>query len=203
MTTGPATGKAQSGLRMAVPTLSPGQPDDRAILCGLRRRDAKALEQVTVRFGAALLRAAFVYLGDRHEAEDMAQETLVQAWDAAPRAADDTRMKPWLMGILMNQCRKHRRSLWRRLRREKHAAESRPVIQRPEEDGQERMAALQSAMARLDDDLRAVVILRYQNGLGVPEAAEALGIPEGTVKSRCHAACQRLRLWMEQSHDTR
>ena len=49
---------------------------------------------------------------------------------------------------------------------------------------------------QLDERLRAVVTLRYEQGLSIDETAEALMIPAGTVKSRTHAAIERLRKTM-------
>jgi len=57
----------------------------------------------------------------------------------------------------------------------------------------DRAARLSEAVDRLPADQRAVVCLRHMEGLSVREVADALGIPEGTVKSRLHYARQQLR----------
>ena len=165
---------------------------DETIFRRLRRREPAALASLVQQYEAALQRAAYLYLGRRDAAEDMTQETFIAAWDQASRAAEDTWLQPWLFGILFNRCRKYRRSLWRRLRREKAA-----VDQRAGQDGSdrpdERLEVLRLAMARLSADHRAVVILRYEREMSVAEAAAALGVPEGTIKSRAHAALRELR----------
>jgi RNA polymerase sigma-70 factor (ECF subfamily) len=138
-----------------------------------------------------------LYLGDTHAAEDVCQETLLAAWNAAGRTNGRTPLRPWLFGILFNQCRKHRRSLWRRARRELDAAQRRAESGEGHEDEDaERLETLRHAVARLDEALRAVVILRYEQGFGIAETAETLGLPEGTVKSRTSAAIERLRALM-------
>jgi RNA polymerase sigma-70 factor (ECF subfamily) len=178
------------------------QPDEqrleRELFGRLRRRQREALGRLVREYGPALVRAAYLYLGDRHAAEDVAQDTLIAAWDTAKRARPETKLRPWLFGILFNRCRKHRRSLGRRLRRERSAAARRQAEGDSvghEDDSVERLG---EALARLDEALRAVVILRYERGLSVAQTAEALGLPEGTVKSRTHAAIRKLRGWIGQ-----
>lgn len=172
----------------------PDQDSDRTLLSRLRSRDRDALEELARRYGDALNRAAHVYFGDPHDAADVAQDTLLAAWDGVRRVRDDTDLRPWLFGILFNLCRKRQRSWIRRRRRERRAAEQR----RQEADGargdvEERLERLRGCMDRLEEPHRAVVVLRYVQGLSVAETAAALGVPEGTVKSRTHAALAKLR----------
>jgi RNA polymerase sigma-70 factor (ECF subfamily) len=170
---------------------SAGQADQ-AIFGRLRRREPAGLEMLVGQYGASLRRASYLYLGRADAAEDVTQETFIAAWDQAARAAGDTQLRPWLFGILFNRCRKYRRSWWRRLRREKVAAE-RWTQQGRTESPDEQLEVLRLAMARLSEDLRAVVILRYEREMSVSEAAAALGVPEGTIKSRTHTALRQLR----------
>ena len=178
------------------------EPDGRAILLGLRARDRSALGELAEGFGAALARAAYLYLGDAGLAADAAQEAMIAAWDGAPRTGETTRLRPWIFGILFNRARKISRTESRRRSRERKSAAERPREAVAGDDGldrDERLEALRRALARLEAASREVIILRYERGLGVAEAAEALGVPEGTVKSRTHAALARLRLEMERN----
>jgi RNA polymerase sigma-70 factor (ECF subfamily) len=173
------------------------QSEDAAILERLRLHDHDALAKVADRFGMALVGAASLFLGDHHAAEDLAQETLIRAWDSAGRMRADSRLEPWLFGILFNLCRRHRRSLWRRLRREKHAVDH-PVAPAPMIlEHQEQLTRVQAAISRLDDEHRAVIILRFEQNMGVAQTGLVLGIPEGTVKSRTHVALEKLRLYLK------
>ncbi len=165
------------------------------LFAGLRRRDPAALEVLVREYEVPLRRAAYLYLGRADAAEDMTQETFIAAWDRAGRAAGDTQVRAWLFGILLNRCRKYRRSLWRRLRREKAATEQ-TAGQGGHPPADDRLEALRLAMARLGKDLRAVVILRYEQEMSVAEASAALGVPEGAVKSRTHTALGQLREFM-------
>lgn len=165
------------------------------LLSRLRRRDRTALRELAVDHGSALTRVAYLHLGDAHAAEDAAQETLLAAWRAARRTSDRTTLRPWLYGILVNICRNHLRSLQRRRRREKLAVSRRPKNPSPDapEDITKELAAVQQALMQLDEGQRSVIVLRYERGLSIAETAEALGIAEGTVKSRTHSALQRLK----------
>ena len=186
---------------------SPGleNPNDRPedLLARLRQRDHQALAGIVEQHGPALSRVAYLYLGDAHAADAVVQETFVAAWDGARRTTPATRLQSWIFGILLNRCRKHLRSLARRRRREREVAvrESSPADPSEKSIGLERLDALRAALAQLDPPLREVVILRYERGLSVEETAAALGIPEGTVKSQCHAAIERLRRRMEPEND--
>lgn len=174
------------------------EPEDEAgrhLLIRLRNRDREALEELARRYGEALNRAAYLHLGDVHAAADIAQDTLLAAWDGAKRIRENTALRPWLFGILFNLCRKHGRSRIRGKRRERQAAQRRRLAPSAEERGEveERLARLRESLRGLDERLRAVVVLRYGQGLSVAETGATLGIPEGTVKSRTHAALRLLR----------
>jgi RNA polymerase sigma-70 factor, ECF subfamily len=171
---------------------------DLELLQRLQRRDKDALSQLSERYGSSLMRAAFLFLGDRHAAEDVTQETLIAAWDGTARIGADLRLGPWLFGILFNRCRKFRRSLWRRLRRQYAALSQKPVYDCDDNEKTEQLEVLHHAVQHLEENLRMVVILRYERGFDVAETAQALGLPEGTVKSRTHTAVEKLKQLMGQ-----
>ncbi len=176
------------------------QSEDRRLLARLRHGDAAALAELNARFGTPLTRAAFLYLGDAHAAADMVQDALVAAWDGCRRTAETTALRPWLFGILFNRCRKELRSRRRRRRREVAAFELRESLrQDPSEWEREtdRLDSLRRALDRLEPGFREVVILRYHQDMSVEEVSRTLGIPAGTVKSRTHAACAKLKREME------
>jgi RNA polymerase sigma-70 factor (ECF subfamily) len=173
---------------------------DAALLARLRRRETLALAALTHRHGPALARAAYLHLGDTHAADDAVQDTLLAAWDAAPRTTEGTALRPWLLGILLNRCRKMWRSHTRRRRREQAAAQLRAAAGADEVTHvDEQLEALRDALMRLDEPLRCVVILRHQQGLSVADTAAVLRVPPGTVKSRSHKAIAMLRRLMCES----
>ena len=104
-------------------------------------------------------------------------------------------MKTWLYRIAINRCRE---MLAAKVRQDRVAARAAPE---PGDAGDgdsamilgERDRALRSAVADLPEDRRVVVLLCYHAGITHPHAAEILGIPLGTLKSRLHAALAQLR----------
>ncbi len=175
-----------------------GNPDSpmepAGLLKKLQSRDRQGLEALAGQFGQALVRVAAVRLGDPEAAWDVAQETLLVAWTSADRLRDPERLRSWLFGILLNRCRRHQRSLARRMRRIWRAWRQRPS---PDPERIRRIDAVRDALGQLDVHHRTVIALRFEQSCSVAETAETLGIPEGTVKSRTHAAIGRLRQILE------
>jgi RNA polymerase sigma-70 factor, ECF subfamily len=183
-------------LQVTDPRLLAAQADHDLLLERLRAREQAALEELAVQFSKALTRAAYVYLGDADAAQDAAQETLIAAWDGAKRTSNQTRLRPWVFGVLFNSCRRHVRTLSRRRKREQGAARVEAFTPAADSSAAEDQARLREALAELPEDQRQVVVLRYEQQFSVEETAVALDIPQGTVKSRLHAAIARLRALM-------
>ncbi len=154
-----------------------------------------ALSELTEHYGSAITRMAYLQLGDAHAAEDVAQETLLAAWDGVHRTRPDTALWPWLLGITYNHCRKHWRSVTRRRRREQTAdhlcKKHRDSVH--VEQSAIRLETTRKALSSLSPKLRIVILLRYFEGLSIRETADALDLPQGTVKRRCHVAIEKLR----------
>jgi RNA polymerase sigma factor (sigma-70 family) len=134
------------------------------------------------------------------DARDVTQDALVIAWSklASLRRRDDAR--PWLHAIVVNQCRQLLRSQRRRPRL--IDIDQPGVVDRgPSTPDTSRAVAerdrLDRAFGRLDADHRAALALHYVTDLTVPQIAVALGIREGTVKSRIHAAVKRMRVELD------
>jgi RNA polymerase sigma-70 factor (ECF subfamily) len=127
------------------------------------------------------------------DADDVTQDALVDAWRGFDRLREETSIRPWLHAIVANRARKDLR--FRRFRprtvemvpEKLSAAERDPSLSVAERD------RLDRAFRRLSADQRVCVALHHSIGASVPEIAVALGIPEGTVKSRINAAVVRLR----------
>lgn len=145
-----------------------------------RTDDAAAFEEFVEAHWRSLVRAA-VFLGAQaHEAEDLAQATLVKCYTkwSLVSAADD--QNAYVYRMLLNTLRSDRRKLSWKLR---SVAVAEPTIG----DGSEAAAiadAVHRAMAGLSKDQQEVVVLRYFVQLTEAQTAAALGIPAGTVKSR-------------------
>lgn len=150
-----------------------------------------------------LLRVARRLTSDRHDAEDLVQETLLRAYRAIDRF-DGRYPRAWLLTIMRNaranQLRKRQPTLMRDEQAfDRERARGSDGRRGAEESVLDGMVdpVLAEAVDGLSDKLRGVVILVDVEGLTYREAAEALGIPEGTVMSRLHRARRSLRATLE------
>lgn len=123
------------------------------------------------------------------EADDIAQEALVTAWSNLQRLREDDGFRPWLFGIAYRKALTARRSGVRAAARDGAWAEEETG---PEGVSAEERMSLERALSGLPDDQRAAVVLCLGEGWTHAEAAQALELPLGTVKS--HVARGRDRL---------
>lgn len=132
--------------------------------------------------------------GDRQRAEDVVQETLVRAWRHADRldvAAGSVR--PWLVTVARRiVIDGHRRSAARPPETDPAPLELLPA--EDELDRALRMMVIGDALGALSQAHREVIVETYLKGRTVQEAADELGIPAGTVKSRLFYALRSLKL---------
>lgn len=167
-----------------------------------RRGDAGAYEELVQRYTQMAFRAAYVMTGSGADAEEAAQDAFVKAYRALPRFRAGAPFRPWLLRIVGNEARNRRRAASRRTALELRVAEglgaggAAPSPEAAAEAAEERRALLR-ALGMIGDDHRQVVSCRYLLELSVEETAAALGIPEGTVKSRLARALARLHELME------
>jgi RNA polymerase sigma-70 factor (ECF subfamily) len=144
-----------------------------------------------------------VYLsGDRREAEDLVQDTLVKAYRAFDRFEPGTNLRAWLYTILANTYKnrlRRRDQGWTSLDDLSPAGEAEtawsegsidPEVAADDLSVQERVRA---AIDKLPPDFRAVVLLADLEGYAYREIADILGVPIGTVMSRLHRGRQALK----------
>ncbi|GLZ47774.1 RNA polymerase sigma factor [Actinomycetospora sp. NBRC 106375] len=152
------------------------------------------------RHGAVLWAVALRTTSDPGRAQDAVQETLLRAW-RHPDALDESRgdPRPWLLRTLRNVLIDDWRARSARpevLYDDVPEAGDRTVADHADAAAQTWVVA--AALARLTPEHRAVLGECYYRGRTVGEAAAALGIPPGTVKSRTHYALRALRLVLEE-----
>jgi RNA polymerase sigma-70 factor (ECF subfamily) len=136
--------------------------------------------------------------GDRGRAEDIVQETLLRAW-RHPQALDPDRgpVRSWLFTVARNVAvDAHRARRARPTEVGDEALAYLPGIDQIEQALDTLLVA--DALATLSPDHRAVIIETYYRGRSVGEAAAALAVPPGTVKSRTFYALRALRLALEE-----
>jgi RNA polymerase sigma-70 factor (ECF subfamily) len=173
-------------------------PADGTLVERARAGDAGAFEELVRLHSDIAFRTAYLLTGSAADAEEVAQDGFVNAFRALPGFRVGAPFRPWLLSIVANQARNRRRAAGRRVRMELRThsearSESGPAS--PEEVAEQRAMrqALLNAVESLDDDDRLVVSCRYFLELSGQETAGALGIAEGTVKSRLSRALAKLR----------
>lgn len=170
--------------------------DDRTLLAELKARRPDAARALYEQYGPGLYAFARHRCGDEQLSREIVQDVMLSVWRAAPRFDDDRgSLRSWVFQIARNATidasrrRSSRPSLL-------HDVSSVDADRRNPVDDIEVMFRnwlIAEALDRLPADHRAVVDLVYFQQMRVSEAAAVLGIPEGTVKSRCFYALQNLR----------
>ena len=143
--------------------------------------------------------------GDRHSAEELAQEAFLRALRALPEFRGDAAFSTWIHRIVLNLHINRETSLAGRARRKQLSLggsrhdETPPVVvaapgRRPDDlaGENEQLAILRAAFDELDETRRTVVLLRDVEGKSYEEIAELLGVPIGTVRSRLARAREEL-----------
>jgi len=173
----------------------------------MARRDAAGEESLRALYDqhAPVLLAYAMRLtdGDRAKAEDIVQETLVRAWRHLDRLDEQDRpVRPWLFTVAQRLAiDAHRARLARPSEVGDAALDSVPGLDEVEPT-LDRIVVV-DALDSLSREHRAVIVETYYRGRSVADAARVLGVPEGTVKSRCYYALRALKLALAERGVTR
>lgn len=145
-------------------------------------------------YGERLLRSAFLLSGDQMEAEDLVQDTFLEAFKSRRQFRGDCAVYTWLHGILINLSRHY----WRK--RKRVVLDDRPALQLACEessvanaDREFQSSRLVQALLALSPEHREVIVLRYYEDRKLQEIAVQTGASLGTVKSRLHYAVRALK----------
>jgi RNA polymerase sigma-70 factor (ECF subfamily) len=154
------------------------------------------------RFRTELVNQAFAILRNKSEAEDVAQESLCEAYECMQDLRNPRQLRVWLRKINHHnalEAIKRRQSDQRKVRGKQESTR----LQASVEVGSRLETSEQVAQAvdNLPDDLREIILLRYWERLAVKEIAERVGIPSGTVKSRLFRAEKMLAKWLRKDTD--
>lgn len=160
--------------------------------------DQAAFTNLVYRYERFVYNLALRGVSDPNEAEDIAQEAFLRAWQALPRFQRKAKFSTWLYRIVINLC-------YNRLPRLKRELATIPVemidefsdeIPNYPEDvirNLEQRAFLHNQIERLPDGYRLILLLRYQQGLSYEEISQVTEMPLGTVKTGLHRAHRQLR----------
>ena len=165
------------------------------LLAACRRGDPKAFEEVVRRTHRRVYTQALRLVGDRQEAEDVAQEAYLRVFRSLAGFREESQFETWLYRIVANSAISHlrRRGRFGELLRdpEEHPVDV-PSETRVEEEAIDR-DSLAVALETLPLSLRVVVVLKDVYGLSHQEIGAELGVSEGAVKVRLHRARRRLQ----------
>lgn len=157
---------------------------DEALLTLFANGDGAAARALTLRMTPRVMAHAYRLLGDRDEAEDVAQEAMMRLWRIAPEwRQGEAKVTTWLYRVVANLCTD-------RLRRRRGV--DLDAVPEPEDGApgaeqgllqQARADALQMALGHLPERQRQAVVLRHIEGLSNPEIAEIMEIGVEAVES--------------------
>ncbi len=179
--------------------MSEAVPRDARLVERARDGDVEAFGLLVERNQDYVYNAVYHMTGGGADAEDIAQEVFMRAYDNIARFEGRSAFRTWLYGIMLNTVRSH----WRRRDRRRTVSLEGPGDEEgnprpdPAWDGDgppraatrgEQVEAVRAAIAALDEDSREILVLRDLQGLTYEELGEALALPAGTVKSRLHRA---------------
>jgi RNA polymerase sigma-70 factor (ECF subfamily) len=165
--------------------------NDAELVGALRRGEPDAVRELVERFQGVILALGIRMLGHRHDAEDVAQETIVRALRAIHGFDQERPLRPWLLGIAANRCRT---ALGRRARRPipVESISDRVDNRQHLADPNDLAAELERALGRLRPGYRVVFVLFHEQGLPYEEISAAIDRPLGTVKTWLHRARSEL-----------
>ncbi len=187
--------------------LPPEPRSDEDLLADLRAGDRGVFGELVRRYERELYGYLRRYVGDDDLADDVFQNTFVTVYRKIQQYEVGRPARPWLYTVATRQAIDA-------LRRRNRRSEPRPADPGPNDGGEprslfdlleardpdpleradaaEQAAKVRAAVDGLPDFLKQVVVLTYFQGMRYQDAAEVLGVPVGTVKSRLHAAVSRL-----------
>ena len=187
--TGPVTGRS---VRLPADT-------EASLLARAKAGDSAAFELLSGRYADRLFMLLLRLLGDRGEAEDVAQEVMLRAWRAIASFRGNSSYFTWLYRIAVNEAN---RALDRRARRPASMPIGPAELQLPasgqddpvrQAENRELRATLLSALDELPAELRTALVLRDVEGFSTQDAAEIAGVSQAALKSRLHQARLRVR----------
>ena len=170
-----------------------------SLLARAQAGDVAAFERLSSAYADRLFMLLLRLLGDRAEAEDVAQEVMLRAWQGITRFRGQSSYFTWLYRIAVNEAN---RALEKRARHPAGVTLGADELQLPapgaldpsrQAENSELRRTLGRALADLPPPLRTALVLRDVEGLSTQEAAEIAGVGEAAFKSRLHQARLRVR----------
>jgi RNA polymerase sigma-70 factor (ECF subfamily) len=160
--------------------------------------DMQSWGEIVTRYKQAVFGVALHILGNPADAEDAAQDAFIRAYQGLSTYRSDLgKFSTWLFTITANICKnkQRREGFFSRLRRISKIPGGEDPARATARD--ERAQRLRDALQELDESYRLPLVLRYYQDMDYREIAQALQLPEGTVKTRLHRGKLELKRILE------
>lgn len=193
-----------------------GHVPDEELVERFKSGDKSAYAEIVQRYQHRVYTLALRWMRDPAVAEEVAQDVLIALYRSLASFRGDARLSTWVYRVVVNHC-KNRLQYRRRRKMDRHEPlegraagdDDAPVRQFASEDPgpdaarhrseAERLVA--DGLAQLDEEQRAIIVLRDIEDLSYEEISDILGVPRGTVKSRLHRARAQLAKVLERHLD--
>lgn len=179
--------------------------DESAAIVEAVRGDALAFESLVRAYQKRAYAIAYGFVGNREDAIEMAQEAFARIYKSMDRFDTNMPFYPWLYRIVKNACLNHLK------KKQRHGEVSLNELAEsgfdpadadsdPSKDAEsgELRRTIVAALEHLSPEHREILVLRHLQELSYIEIAQCLGVPQGTVMSRLHAARINLRKVLEE-----
>lgn len=187
---------------------------DRKLVRALRSRDEDAFCDLVQQHQHKVFNIVFRILGDRHEAEDVAQEVFITVFKHIDQFRGDSKFSTWLYRIATNHARNRIKYLSRRVRKKHQELDDTPEgelmenplsssVERPDKQAQANQLEkiIQIGLSELQAEHREIIVLRDIENLTYQEISEITGLAQGTVKSRLFRARVTLKVFVKNLYD--
>jgi len=169
-----------------------------------RQGDADAFAALMQERKTDLYRMLYAYVRNQEDTLDIIHDGVYKAFLSIGKLKYPEYFNTWIIKIMMNTCRDHARRRRTRQQKENPYFEQSDLEQIPVEEVIEQDVISQldlwHAMETLQEELKAIVLLKYYQDLTLVEIAEVLSMPVGTVKSRLHRALSLLKAQLKEGY---
>lgn len=187
---------------------------DRKLVRALRARDEDAFTELVHVYQHKVFNVVYRILGDRQEAEDVAQEVFITVFKHIDQFRGDAKFSTWLYRIATNHARNRIKYLSRRARKQHQDIADTPEgemsdnplsssVARPDRQAQahELEDIIKLGMQALQAEHREIIVLRDIENMSYSEISEVTGLAQGTVKSRLFRARVALKEYVQARYD--
>jgi RNA polymerase sigma-70 factor (ECF subfamily) len=174
------------------PSLEQGRRELAQLLVSCIRGNRDAFRELFVRYQDRVYSIALHYTGDRAAAMDIAQDVFVKLFSSLASFRGDSGFETWLFRLVANCCHDRHRKQRRLVALDEVRLPEAADTASEQAEREQLSRQVQEGVARLPEELRMTVVLRYTEGLSYEQIAAVLGCPAGTIASRLNRAHREL-----------